>query len=103
MTRPEWFLVLGVVLFVLGAARMIFRTDTIHRIVALNVAGIGTLVVLISIAADLARDGAQPDPVMHALVLTGIVITVSITGLALVMARFAERARRERTDRDETR
>ncbi|MGV0837997.1 NADH-quinone oxidoreductase subunit K [Mycolicibacterium thermoresistibile] len=91
MTRPEWFLVLGVVVFILGATRLVFTRDLLRRVVAMNVAGSGTLLVLISVAAR----SAVPDPVLHALVLTGIVITVSVTALALLLVRLIERGDRD--------
>ena len=87
MTRPELYLVLGVVVFVLGALRLVFTRDLLHRVIAVNVAGVGTLLVLVAIAFDFD----PPDPVLHALALTGIVITVSITGLALVLVRMIDR------------
>lgn len=91
MTRPEWFLVLGVVVLVLGAGRLVFTRDLVRRVIAMNVAGAGTLLILIAIAAN----SAEPDPVLHALVLTGIVITVSVTALALVLVRMIERGDRD--------
>lgn len=87
MTRPEGFLVLGVVLFVLGSARLVFTRDLLRRVVAVNVAGVGTLLVLMAIAAN--SDDA--DPVLHALALTSIVITASFTALALVLVRLIDR------------
>ncbi|MDZ4271004.1 MAG: NADH-quinone oxidoreductase subunit K [Mycobacterium sp.] len=85
MNRIEWFLVLGAFLFVLGSVRMLLTTDVVRRIVALNIAGAGVFVILVALAARTD----PPDPVLHALVLTGIVIAVSVTGIALVLARRA--------------
>ncbi|GGC61274.1 NADH-quinone oxidoreductase subunit K [Hoyosella rhizosphaerae] len=90
MTQAEWFLFVGVGLFVLGTVRMLLTVDDVRRIVALNIASAGVLVVLIALATVLNPE--EPDAVLHALVLTGIVITVSITGLALVLVRRIERA-----------
>ncbi|SDH18554.1 multicomponent Na+:H+ antiporter subunit C [Rhodococcus triatomae] len=87
---PEWFMVIGALLFVLGATRLLLTEDLVRRIVALNVSGIGTLLILVGLAAY--DPDTEPDPVLHALVLTGIVITVSVTGLALVLVRTIERA-----------
>lgn len=87
MTRPEWYLTLGAVLFVLGSVRVLLTTDLVRRVVAVNVAGAGTLIILIALASP---DSGGPDSVLHALALTGIVITVSLSGFALVLARHIE-------------
>lgn len=85
MSRPEWFLLLGAALFVLGTVRVLLIDDLVRRVVALNVAGSGVFMVLLALAV---RDPpAPPDPVLQALVLTGIVIAVSVTALALVLIR----------------
>ncbi|MBB3038641.1 NADH-quinone oxidoreductase subunit K [Hoyosella altamirensis] len=89
MSRAELFIIVGVALFVFGAARMLLTADLIRRVVALNVAGAGVFLILMSLAT--VRDASEPDPVLHALVLTGIVITVSITGFALALIRRIER------------
>lgn len=86
MSRADLYLSLGAVLFALGAVRLLLARRQIVRIIALNVAGAGSLVVLGALAFRI--DPEVPDPVLHALVLTGIVITVSVTGLALVMLRL---------------
>lgn len=88
MTRIEWFLTLGAFLVVLGSLRLLLTADVVRRIVALNLAGAGVFVILVALAARTD----PPDPVLHALVLTGIVIAVSVTGIALVLARRAEPA-----------
>ncbi|GIG40526.1 hypothetical protein Cph01nite_22880 [Cellulomonas phragmiteti] len=78
---------LGAVVTLLGAVRLLTTADLLRRVVALNVAGVGTLLVLVALAA---RGPGDPDPVLHALALTGIVITVAVTGLALVLVRRVE-------------
>lgn len=87
MTRIEWFGALGCALFALGSLRLFLVADPVRRIVALNVAGAGVFLVMIALAGRTD----PPDPVLHALVLTGIVIAVSVTGLALVLVRRIER------------
>ncbi len=86
MSRGDLYLVLGAVLFALGAVRLLLASGVMTRVLALNVAGAGSLVVLGALAYRI--DPETPDPVLHALVLTGIVITVSVTGLALVLLRL---------------
>ncbi|MGB3480759.1 MAG: NADH-quinone oxidoreductase subunit K [Mycobacterium sp.] len=85
MTQLVWFLALGSFLVALGSLRLLFTVDPVRRVVALNFAGAGVFVILIALAARTD----PPDPVLHALVLTGIVITVAVTGIALVLARRA--------------
>lgn len=87
MTRPELFLALGAVVTLLGAVRLLTTPDSMRRVVALNVTGAGTLLILVSLSAT---GPGEPDPVLQALALTGIVITISVTGLALVLVRRIE-------------
>ncbi|MDP3894202.1 NADH-quinone oxidoreductase subunit K [Nocardioides sp.] len=90
MTREELFLVVGAALAVLGAARLLLTRDLMTRVLALNVASAGVLMILVALAM---RGSDTPDPVLHALVLTGIVITVSVTGFAIGLVRRIERDR----------
>jgi multicomponent Na+:H+ antiporter subunit C len=92
MTREELFLVVGAGLAVLGAARLLLTRDLMTRVLALNVASAGVLMILVALALRGGEPG-RPDPVLHALVLTGIVITVSVTGFAIGLVRRIERDR----------
>ena len=57
----------------------------VRRILAINIAGAGLFLQLIAAAYQgLFR---TPDPVPHALVLTGIVVAFSATALALALGR----------------
>lgn len=77
-----WTLWLAAVLSALGLGRLLTTEEPIARLVALNVTGAGTLLVLVGLST---RTG-PPDAVPQALALTGIVITVAVTGVALVLA-----------------
>lgn len=80
----------GIFLALLGLVAAFRHDDGLHRLVALNIAGSGVFLALVAGAA-----GTGNAPVAHALVLTGIVVAVSVTGVALVlMVRLAERSRR---------
>jgi multicomponent Na+:H+ antiporter subunit C len=92
VTRVEVFLLVAAALAVLGAARLLLTRDLMTRVLALNVSSAGVLMVLVVLAVRGGEPGA-PDPVLHALVLTGIVITVSVTGLAIGLVRRIERHR----------
>lgn len=87
MSAVDVFTALGATLFVLGAWRTLLVVDPLRRLIALNVASVGVLMLLIAVAT---RSGDDPDPIPHALVLTGIVIMVSITGVALALIRRIE-------------
>jgi len=73
----------GVALFVLGLAGLILLTSALRRILAFNLMGSGVFLVLVGLAQ---RDGGV-DPVPQAMVLTGIVVAVAATALALALAR----------------
>jgi multicomponent Na+:H+ antiporter subunit C len=95
MSRPDLFLGVAVALVLLGVVRLLFTRDLVRRVVALNIAGSGVLLAFVVVAAR--SDPDSPDPVPHALVLTGIVVTVAVTAVALGLVRRIELAR-ERED-----
>ncbi len=62
---------------------MLAHRHLLRKILAINVMGSGVFLVL---AAMATRDGiAIPDPVPHAMIITGIVVAVAATALALVL------------------
>ncbi len=77
---------LGAVLLVgLGVYGLLTRRHLLRKVMALNVVAGGVFLLLISTAQ---RDHAPfPDPVPHAMVITGIVVAVSATGFALALVR----------------
>lgn len=77
------YAVVGVLLFVLGAAGMLLLPHLLRKILAFNLLGSGTFLVLVGLAQ---RDGGV-DPVPQAMVLTGIVVAVAATALALALLR----------------
>lgn len=82
-----WFLyaVAGLLVVGIGVRALFVHDQLLGKIVAANVTGSGVFLVLVALARR-TPDG-QPDPVPHALVLTGIVVSVSATALALSIAR----------------
>ena len=86
MSAVSWFLLVGAALFALGSVRLLTAPDLVVQLVALNVAGSGALLSLVALAARTD----EPDPVPHALALTGIVITVAVTGVGLAVVRRLE-------------
>lgn len=73
----------GVGLFAIGLYALIARTHLLRKILALNVMGTGVFLFLVAIAY---RSPPIADPVPQAMVLTGIVVSVCATGLALALA-----------------
>jgi multicomponent Na+:H+ antiporter subunit C len=72
-------------LFALGLAGALLQRQLLARLLALNVGGAGVFMALI--ALGYRGPGTPPDPLPHALVLTGIVVAVSATALALALGR----------------
>lgn len=93
MTQADWFVAVGAILLALGIARLALSTDWIVRLLGLNVAGAGALVILVALAAR----SEEPDPIPHALALTGIVITFAVTGLGLLLMRLLPPGRDDHT------
>jgi multicomponent Na+:H+ antiporter subunit C len=75
----------GVLLFALGTFGLIARRHLIHKIVSTNFMGSGIFLVLIGLG-NRTPEG-PPDPVPQAMVLTGIVVTVALTALALALVK----------------
>ena len=75
----------GCLIVGLGLRSALLRASLIQRVLAVNVMGAGVFMLLIAIAYR--GPGLPPDPVPHALVLTGIVVAVSATALALALIR----------------
>ena len=83
MTQTLLYLVSGALLVAAGLAGVVLGRELVRRILAINILGTGIFVVILALAR---RGPALPDPVSHALVLTGIVVTVSATAVALALA-----------------
>ncbi len=81
MSVPLLYALVGIGLFCLGFYALIVHNHLLRKILAINVMGSGVFLVLVA----LARRGGEtpPDPVPHAMVITGIVVAVSATALAL--------------------
>ncbi|MEB0272982.1 NADH-quinone oxidoreductase subunit K, partial [Pseudomonas sp. 5B4] len=73
-------------LTVLGAVALAAARDRLARLVRMNVMGSGSLLVLVALAA---RSPAV-EPLLTALVITGLVITVAFTGVGAVLVRRIE-------------
>ena len=75
----------GAALFALGLRGALLQPSILGRVLAINVCGSGVFLVFVAMAYR--GPGLAPDPVPHALVLTGIVVAVSATALAVALGR----------------
>jgi multicomponent Na+:H+ antiporter subunit C len=83
----------GILLLILGLWSFLVHPPLLRKLIAINVMGAGVFHILVAIAYR--GIDTPPDPVPHALVLTGIVVAVSATALALAFG--------QRLDRDDDR
>lgn len=87
---------LGISLAALGLHAAILQQDTLRRILAINILGVGVFLVFIATAYN--GPDTAPDAIPQALVLTGIVVAVAATALALALLRRLETARGDTDD-----
>jgi len=73
----------GISLCGVGLFGFIMHRHLLRRLLAFNIMGSGSFLVLVG----LAQDGRGVDYVPQALVLTGIVVAIASTALALVIFR----------------
>lgn len=82
MSVPVIYGIAGAILLALGLLGVLGQPHLLKKIISLNIASAGVFLVLVA----LAYRGGTPDPVPHALVLTGIVISVSATAYSVALA-----------------
>ncbi|MCG8023332.1 MAG: NADH-quinone oxidoreductase subunit K [Candidatus Thiodiazotropha endolucinida] len=85
MTQALIYALTGAVLFMLGVRSTLLRDSLFARILGLNVSGAGIFLIFVSLAYR--GDSMPTDPIPHALVLTGLVVAISATALALALNR----------------
>ena len=83
MNPAMLYALIGIGLFCLGLYALIMHAHILRKILAINVMGSGVFLVLVALAKRTGE--ALPDPVPHAMVITGIVVAVSATALALAL------------------
>jgi multicomponent Na+:H+ antiporter subunit C len=89
------FALAGAALFAVGLHGLTTRPHLLHKVLAFNVMGNGVFLLLVTLAPR--TEEGSPDPVPQAMVLTGIVVAVSATALALALARRVLQASHEPT------
>ncbi len=86
MTSSLFWMIIGATLWLLGLHGLLTLRQALRRIIAFNLMGSGVFLVMIALAAR-----SQPsDPLLIALVVTGLVVAVSATALALRLAGVAQ-------------
>ncbi|MQA91467.1 MAG: hypothetical protein GEU90_14790 [Gemmatimonas sp.] len=86
MTTFGIYAVGAALLLTIGIRGALRRKHLLRRILALNIIGGGAFLFLVLLGYRESGE-AGPDPVPQALVLTGIVVAVSISSFAIVIAR----------------
>lgn len=70
-------------LFAAGLRGVLLRRSVVGQIISINVCGCGLFLWMVTLA--FRGEGEAANALMHALVLTGIVVAVSASALALVI------------------
>lgn len=92
------FAATGALIFVFGLVAGLRNDGTLARVIAINISGVGLFLLLVALAY---RGLSQPaDPIPHALVLTGIVVAVAASGLAIAIGRKLDELRQSENPHD---
>ncbi|GGC60652.1 sodium:proton antiporter [Marinobacter halophilus] len=83
MTPSLLYAFAGVALCSIGLFGFVRIRHLLRKLMAFNLIGSGVFLLMVG----LAQRGGQPDPVPQALVLTGIVVAIAATALAVVLIR----------------
>lgn len=82
----------AVLLFCLGLRGAMLHRSPLGKLLSINVCGAGVFLLMVTLAYQTMQipvegEEAKPDALLHALVLTGIVVAVSATALGLAILR----------------
>lgn len=72
----------GLGLLLVGVWALVLRAHLLRKVLAINVMGSGAFLLLVGAGA---MGGGPVDPVPQAMVITGIVVSISATALALAL------------------
>jgi multicomponent Na+:H+ antiporter subunit C len=82
VSGPLLYACAGLGLLIIGSWALVLRAHLIRKVLAINVMGSGAFLLLVGAGAM----GTGPvDPVPQAMVITGIVVAISATALALAL------------------
>lgn len=96
MNALQLYSMLSIAVFLLGLHGLLMTKDAIRRLIAVNLMGAGTFLVMVALAGR----NTPPDPVLHALVVTGLVVAISATAFALRLITASAMAERAQNDTD---
>lgn len=82
MSQTVFYLLLGAGLWLLGLHGLLCLRQPLRRIMAVNIMGSGVFMVMLALAVRTD----PPDPVLQALIVTGLVVAASATALAVRLA-----------------
>ncbi len=85
MSSAVIYFAIGVALFALGLHALTGLRNVLRRVIAINVMGTGVFLVLVALASR----STPADPVLQALAVTGLVVAVSASALALRLGAAA--------------
>lgn len=91
MTADILFKLVAAGLFSIGLFGVLAQPHLVRKVLALNLASVGAFLFMISTAA---RGDGPADPVPHAMVITGIVVSISSTAFVLTLVARAYRTTR---------
>lgn len=84
MTIPVLYAGSGILLFFISLHALLVRRHLLRKILAANIMGSGVFMVFIALGAR--GDRAVADPVPQVMVLTGIVVSLCFTAVAIALA-----------------
>lgn len=87
MSLALLYSLVGIGFVSMGLYAALVARHLLRRLLGFNVFGVGVFMLLIAHATRAIDTAGRPDPVPHALVITGIVVAVSATALALALLR----------------
>jgi multicomponent Na+:H+ antiporter subunit C len=85
VTTASLYALSGIALFGFGFYAVAVLTHRMRKILAVNIMCSGVFLVFVALAYR--APGGRPDPIPHAMVLTGVVVTVCFTAVALSLVR----------------
>lgn len=85
MSQADLYLAAAVGIMMVGLYGVFTCAHLLRKLIALNLFGSGIFLLYVAVARRVP--GELPDPVPHAMVLTGLVISISATALGLILAR----------------
>jgi multicomponent Na+:H+ antiporter subunit C len=81
------YLLAALTLISMGLYGLMTLRDPIRRLIAVNIIGPGVFLIMVA----LARRQESPDAILHALVVTGLVVAISATAFALRLIIASEK------------